>query len=298
MAFKRADVFMNQNAILFLIGGIIVAVLLAGCTAPLGTMPPATTPATPSPMTPEVTATEPSSPLSGTWTLISALGGMGTSNVLPGTTITATFAEDGTISGSGGCNNYVASCQSGANTLSIGALITTLKTCDSPAGIMNQEQIYLMNLQAAAKYMITGDILSISDANGKILLTFRKGRDAKDSLPFAGISWELTKYKSSTGSMIGANTHTTVTALFGAAGNITGSAGCNSYAGSYTHRGQNGISVGPLATTLMYCGDPGVMDQETVYLANLQSAASYQVMTDGKLQFMDGNGTPVLVYTS
>ncbi len=61
---------------------------------------------------------------------------------------------------------------------------------------------------------------------------------------------------------------------------------------------QNGISIGPLATTRMYCGGPGVMDQETVYLANLQSAASYQVMTDGKLQFMDGNGTPVLVYTS
>ena len=142
---------MKQNAILFLIGGIILAVLLAGCTAPLGTMPPATTPATPAPMTPVVIATEHSSPLSGTWTLISALGGRGTSNVLPGTTITATFAEDGTISGSGGCNNYVASCQSGVNTLSIGTLITTLKTCDSPAGIMNQEQIYLMNLQAACQ---------------------------------------------------------------------------------------------------------------------------------------------------
>ncbi len=289
---------MKQNAILFLIGGIIVAVLVAGCTAPLGTTPPATTPATPAPTTLVVAETDPSSPLSGTWTLISALGGRGTSNVLPGTTITATFAEDGTVSGSAGCNNYVASCQSGKNTLSIGTLITTLKTCGSPAGIMSQEQIFLTNLQAAAKYTITGDILSISDPSGKILLTFRKEGVAKDSLPFAGISWELTKYRISTGSMIGANTHTTVHALFGAEGNLTGTAGCNSYVGFCTRTGQNGISIGPLATTRMYCGGPGVMDQEVVYLANLQAAASYQLMTDGKLQLMDGNGTPVLVYTS
>ena len=66
------------------------------------------------------------------------------------------------------------------------------------------------------------------------------------------MSWELTKYKSSTGSMIGANTHTTVHALFGYEGNITGSAGCNSYAGSCTGTGTNGISIGPLATTRMY----------------------------------------------
>jgi len=289
---------MKPNAILFLMGGIIVAVLFAGCTAPLGTMPPATTPATPAPMSPAVNETAPSSPLSGTWTLISALGGSGTSNVLPGTTITATFAEDGTISGSAGCNHYFASCQSGPDTLSIGTLITTLKTCDSPAGIMNQELIFLMNLQAAARFTIPGDILSISDPSGKILLTFRKEGVAQDSLPFAGISWELTKYRSSTGSMIGANTHTTVHALFGAEGNITGSAGCNSYAGSCTRTGHNGISIGPLATTRMYCGGPGVMDQEAVYLANLQAAASYKVMTDGTLQLMDGNGTPILVYTS
>ena len=97
--------------------------------------------------------------------------------------------------------------------------------------------------------------------------------------------------------MIGSNPHTTVNALFGEDGNITGSAGCNSYTGSYTQRGQNGISIGPLVTTLMYCGDPGVMDQETAYLANLQAAASYEMTADGKLQLMDANGTPVLVYS-
>ena len=135
---------MKRNAILFLICGIIVAVLLAGCTAPQGTTPPTTTtPATPAPTTPVVTTAAPSSTLPGTWTLISMLAGTGTSNVLPGTTITAIFAKDGTISGSAGCNKYIASYNSGVNTLTIGALVTTPMTCNSPTGIMNQEQIFL-----------------------------------------------------------------------------------------------------------------------------------------------------------
>jgi heat shock protein HslJ len=288
---------MKRNTLPLLICGIIVAVLLAGCTAPQGTISPTTSPATSVPTTPAVTAAQPSVPLPGTWTLISMLAGMGTSNVLPGTTITSTFAKDGTVSGSAGCNNYVASYKSGVNTITIGAYATTLTTCNSPAGIMNQEQIFLTNLQGAATFTITGDLLSISDANGKTLLTFRKEGTAVSPLPFAGMYWELVTYQGSAGSMIGVNPHTTVTALFGADGNITGSAGCNSYTGSYTHSGQNRISIGPLATTQMYCGDPGVMDQETAYLANLQAAASYEMTTDGKLQLMDATGTPILVYS-
>lgn len=289
---------MKRNALLLLICGIFVVVLLAGCTAPQGTIAPTTTPATPQQTTPVVTATKPSLPLPGTWTLVSMIAGMGTSNALPGTTINATFADDGTVSGTAGCNNYVASYQSGVNTLTIGTMATTQMTCNSPTGIMNQEQIFLTNLRAAATFTITGDLLSISDSNGKTLLTFRKGGNTVSPLPFAGISWELVTYKGSAGSMIGVNPHTTVTALFGADGNITGSAGCNSYNGSYTHRRQNGISIGPLATTLMYCGGPGVMDQETIYLANLQAATSYKVTTDGKLHLMDTTGTPLLVYSS
>ena len=56
---------MKRNAILFLICGIIVAVLFAGCTAPQGTMPPTTTPATPAPTTPVVTTAAPSSRFPG-----------------------------------------------------------------------------------------------------------------------------------------------------------------------------------------------------------------------------------------
>lgn len=289
---------MKPNAMMILIIGLIVVVLLAGCTAPQQPVPPATTPATPVPATPVVTAAQPSPPLLGIWTLISGLAGMGASNVLPGTTITATFADDGTVSGSAGCNNYVASYESRVNTLTIGTLATTLMTCDSPTGIMNQEQLFLSDLQGASTYAISGDLLTIMDSDGKTLLTFRREGSVATPVPFAGISWALETYKASSGSMVGVNPATTVNALFGADGKITGSAGCNSYNGVYLSSGQNGISIGPLAMTLMFCGEPGVMDQETAYLANLQAAASYDVTSDGKLHLMDAAGMPVLVFTS
>jgi heat shock protein HslJ len=163
---------------------------------------------------------------------------------------------------------------------------------------MNQEQIFLTNLKGAETFTTTGDILAISDANGKTLLTFRKEGAPVSLLPFEGISWRLETYKGSAGSMIGINPATSVNALFGSDRSITGSAGCNAYTGSYNHTGQDGISIGPLATIRMYCGEPGVMDQETAYLANLQAAASYQVTSEGKLHLMDANGTKILVYSS
>jgi heat shock protein HslJ len=50
------------------------------------------------------------------------------------------------------------------------------------------------------------------------------------------------------------------------------------------------ITIGPLASTKKYCGDPaGVMDQETQYLAALQTAATYQVEgTTLELRTTDG----------
>ena len=47
--------------------------------------------------------------------------------------------------------------------LKIGKPATTLTMCGSPAGIMDQETIYLSNLQGAASDAISGETLTISD---------------------------------------------------------------------------------------------------------------------------------------
>ncbi|NYT17265.1 MAG: META domain-containing protein [Methanomicrobiales archaeon] len=284
---------MKPVVISTLIGVMILVMLLAGCTMPeLPGQPPVTMEGTPpvTPVPPEVT------PLTGTsWTLISGLSGGGTWNVLPGTVITATFGEDGQVSGSAGCNNYFAPYQSRLNSLTVGTAATTRMYCENPTGVMNQETLYLSNLEGAATYAVEGDLLMVYDTTGKTLLTYRKGLPEPTPLPFEGTAWSLDRYKAADGTMTAVLPTTMVTALF-ETGNLTGSAGCNSYFGSYTMKGENVIAIGPLGSTLMFCGEAGVMEQETAYLTLLQSAVSFEV-SGAQLILSDAGGMPILEYS-
>jgi heat shock protein HslJ len=71
---------------------------------------------------------------------------------------------------------------------------------------------------------------------------------------------------------------TEITAIF-QDGKLTGSAGCNTYNGTYTitsGSGESQITVGPLATTRMACSQK-VMDQESRYLSALEAAEAYMI---------------------
>jgi hypothetical protein len=90
-----------------------------------------------------------------------------------------------------------------------------------------------------------------------------------------------------------------ITALF-TNGQVSGSAGCNTYQGTYRSTraaGRNTIEFGPLATTRMMCDEP-LMDQEGLYLAALESATEYTIegfalsieFPGGTLLFYDKDG--------
>ena len=65
---------------------------------------------------------------------------------------------------------------------------------------------------------------------------------------------------------------TQITANFGEDGQLTGSAGCNDYFGPYETDGQK-ISMGPFGTGRTACSEPeGIMEQESQYLAALETA--------------------------
>ena len=92
-------------------------------------------------------------------------------------------------------------------------------------------------------------------------------------------------------------TDTEITAEFvSSEGTVEGSAGCNSYSGSYEVKDSQLSIPGPIAATEMYCMEPeGVMEQERQYLEILQAAKSYSV-EDGELQINCGD--QVLIYTT
>jgi len=113
-------------------------------------------------------------PLVGTnWTLDSFSTADAVSSVIAGTTITAVFGEDGSITGSAGCNRYFASYNATVTSLTVGAVSSTKMHCTGP-GVMQQEMTYLASLSRAAAFSITGNRLSLADANGTTLLSFTK----------------------------------------------------------------------------------------------------------------------------
>jgi heat shock protein HslJ len=98
-----------------------------------------------------------------------------------------------------------------------------------------------------------------------------------------GTTWELVKMGDAL-PVAG----TTVTIMF-EDGTASGSAGCNSYSGGYSLDGDS-LAFGEIASTLMACMEPGVMEQESAYLVFLQQATSHAIL-DGFLYIYRDDGS-------
>ncbi|MCI0576435.1 MAG: META domain-containing protein [Chloroflexi bacterium] len=79
----------------------------------------------------------------------------------------------------------------------------------------------------------------------------------------------------------------TITLAFEAAGQATGSGGCNSYGGEYRVEG-NTLSFSNVASTLMACLDEAVMAQEAQYFQALETAGEFELAGDTLAIWYDG----------
>lgn len=115
--------------------------------------------------------------------------------------------------------------------------------------------------------------------------------------PLAGTQWLCTSYydPNNAGGMASVLSGTTLTAAFGTDGQVTGSAGCNSYAAGYLVNGSL-LAIAPGSSTTMACDTPpGIMEQETAYLTALASAGSFAI--DGnQLNILNMTEQVVLVF--
>ncbi len=91
-------------------------------------------------------------------------------DTLPDTEMTALF-QDGTLSGSSGCNTYSATYQINGNNLVISSPVATEMACAEE--IMTQESEYLANLMAAQSYRVKGDQLKITGSGQALNYTER-----------------------------------------------------------------------------------------------------------------------------
>jgi heat shock protein HslJ len=118
---------------------------------------------------------------------------------------------------------------------------------------------------------------------------------ASPSSSLQGKTWRLTSFTNESGSVV-VLPGTEITAVLGADGRLTGSAGCNNYFASYQIFG-HGIKIGPVGSTLKYCAEPkSIMAQETAYLRLLQSSTAYTVTAD-QLKISEGTCTNQLIFS-
>lgn len=198
-------------------------------------------------------------------------GSGGVVSVLQDTEMTAVFAEDGTLAGSSGCNNYTTTYEAEDPNISISEQMAVTRRACANEEQAEQEQQYLAALPLAATYTVTGDRLEIRDENGSLLADYT----AVQPLALTDVTWVATGVNNGSGGVSSISEGTRLTAQFSNDNIISGSAGCNSYNGAYETNGDE-INIGPLGSTLMACAED-VMTQETQYLAALQSAATYQI---------------------
>jgi heat shock protein HslJ len=223
------------------------------------------------------------------WHLDSYLSREGkTMYALPDTQITALF-ESGRVSGNAGCNNYGGQYVVDGDNLTVSDVASTLMFCGE--NVSDQGSNYLANLQSAKFYNVSGNLLRIADFNGTVVLTYSVVQPAS----LTGTGWNMLSYNNGRGGLVSALADTNITAFFSEEGELTGSAGCNSYSTSYEVNDST-IEIFPAAVTRMFCSIPeGIMEQESEYLAALQSAASYEIQGD-ELVLLDANNTRAVIY--
>ena len=78
------------------------------------------------------------------------------------------------MTGSAGCNNYFAEFKTSGESISIGPAGATHMFCNDPAGVMEQESLYLQALASAATFRLEGDRLTLRRADGAIALTLAR----------------------------------------------------------------------------------------------------------------------------
>ncbi len=113
-------------------------------------------------------------PLEGTaWAVDGiAIGNDAVSSTIAGTEANLVF-DAGVVSGSAGCNTLKGSYSIDGDTLggaiSFSEVATTKKLCEPD--VMEQEQVILAALDAAASYTIAGSTMTLSDGDGTFLLS-------------------------------------------------------------------------------------------------------------------------------
>ncbi len=219
-------------------------------------------------------------PLDGTiWQL--SLIETGTVSYSPSGVVTAVFAN-GQITGLGSCNRYGGSFTLDGANIQIQGVDITAADC-LQTGLIEQEATYIAALTNVTSYVWEKSSLRLIHPAGVLHFTLMPPLSTS---PFADTVWKLSSFNVD-GSFKSPVAGSQITIQF-RADQVSGSAGCNLYGGSYTLTGDT-LQITATSTTLMACGEE-TMAQESSFLFDLTTPSLITVaVSDSQLiLFIEG----------
>lgn len=266
-------------------GACAVALLLALSACAKKPAEPEQAALPPAAATASASVTSAATSLEGTaWVLTSLGSGVAVSDPAP----TARF-EGGSVSGTDGCNRYIAPVTATDATFEVGSRgPSTMMAC--PPDRMALAAAYMEALTGAKGHRMNGSSLELVDANGAVLATF-----APQATTLAGTSWKATGINNGREALVSVVSGSEVTITFEEGGRANGSSGCNRFMTSWEADGNN-VKIGPAAGTRMMCEDPKVMEQESAFLKALETVATKEMEGD-RLTLRDANGAMAATFT-
>ncbi len=107
--------------------------------------------------------------LSGEWTLTAINGAA----PLEGSTTTLIFnVDEAQMGGQAGCNQYGGSYELEGDQITFSEIFRTEMYCETPAGLMDQEDVFLEAFQRVSAVRQSGNTLELLGADGAVLLAF------------------------------------------------------------------------------------------------------------------------------
>ncbi len=210
------------------------------------------------------------SALGGTNWVLSTLNGQ---LPLAGTSVTLQLGEDGSATGSDGCNRFTTTYTASRSTISFEPAASTMMAC--PPAVATQAGDFMAALTTANRYQLRGGQLILLDGN-RVLASFVA---AKADL--AGTTWLVTGYNNGREAVVSPLLGADIIVNIDDANLISGNAGCNDFFASVQATSSGAIEVSGIGATRRLCTNPaGVMEQEAEFFAALESAATFTVEGD------------------
>ena len=194
--------------------------------------------------------------------------------------------QDGTATGTGGCNSYGASYERDGDALTFGAIEATEMYCLDASDL---ESAYFANLAEVTTGFSTGGTLVMTGAAGDPILEFEMA--ATGPLPtdgVEGLAWQLESLVFPDETELTPVPDEVVASIVLEGGQASGTGGCNGFSASYQLDGAT-LSFGEVLSTRMACPEPA-MGFEQALFTQLGSVASWS-SDGGSVTLYDANGS-------